>query len=262
MDSQKNTTNKEKKDSQNQVSNCKKHGDYKAEYIGFGDFKRLSPCPECQKEYEEGQKKREELEKKEKISDLKRDSGIGKRYFNIKLDDFICDKEEQQKIYNVMKKYVSNYQYVISKGISFIFSGNPGTGKTFLACSVANNLMENFIKVKYVSIFLLMSRIKATFDKSNTDTELKVINEYIGCDFLILDEIGVQTGSDYEKSILFQIINSRYEMVKPTILITNLNANDSEKIIGERIVDRFFESGGGFYNFDWESHRRKRDNAS
>ena len=45
---------------------------------------------------------------------------------------------------------------------------------------------------------------------------------FIRPDLLILDEVGVQFGSETEKMILFEIINGRYEQLKPTIVISNL----------------------------------------
>ena len=44
---------------------------------------------------------------------------------------------------------------------------------------------------------------------------------FIRPDLLILDEVGVQFGSETEKMILFEIINGRYEQLKPTIVISN-----------------------------------------
>lgn len=77
-------------------------------------------------------------------------------------------------------------------------------------------------------------------------------------DLLILDEVGVQHGSDTEKLILFEIINGRYEAARPTIVISNLDAAGLEQFLGERAFDRLREGGGRLVVFDWESHRGKR----
>ena len=74
-------------------------------------------------------------------------------------------------------------------------------------------------------------------------------------DLLILDEVGVQFGSDAEKLILFEIINTRYQDMKPTILISNLTLVELGKYIGERVVDRMREGGGAILSFDWDSYR-------
>ena len=79
---------------------------------------------------------------------------------------------------------------------------------------------------------------------------------FIRPDLLILDEVGVQFGSETEKMILFEIINGRYEQLKPTIVISNL-ADALTDYLGERVVDRLREGGGRMLIFDWPSYRRQ-----
>ena len=71
----------------------------------------------------------------------------------------------------------------------------------------------------------------------------------------MLDEIGLQHGSESEKIILFEILNERYMQCKPTILISNLDIKDLKEYITERIIDRMRDGGGQKIVFDWESNR-------
>jgi DNA replication protein DnaC len=77
----------------------------------------------------------------------------------------------------------------------------------------------------------------------------------------VIDEIGVQFGTESEQNHLFEVINNRMLEVKPTILVTNLLLNspdDSVKTLrnylGERTYDRMREVGMSIC-FDWQSHR-------
>ena len=54
----------------------------------------------------------------------------------------------------------------------------------------------------------------------------------------MIDEIGVQKGSDAERRILFSILENRMTDKYPTILISNLNAETLSDLIGERLYDR------------------------
>lgn len=76
-----------------------------------------------------------------------------------------------------------------------------------------------------------------------------------GLDLLILDEIGAQLGTDWERLMLFKIINERYKQVLPTILISNLDRGQLSDYLGARIVDRMSEGGGTTLTLDWESYR-------
>ncbi|MGP1958798.1 MAG: ATP-binding protein [Arsenophonus sp. NC-CH8-MAG3] len=53
-------------------------------------------------------------------------------------------------------------------------------------------------------------------------SEVNVIKYYIQLHFLIIDDVGIQFNNEEEKLILFKIINTRYESMKPTIMINNL----------------------------------------
>ena len=74
---------------------------------------------------------------------------------------------------------------------------------------------------------------------------------------LILDEVGVQLGTEHEMRILFEVVNERYADCLPTILISNLDEAELLKFTGARLMDRV-RDGGAVVAFDWESHRGKR----
>lgn len=98
-------------------------------------------------------------------------------------------------------------------------------------------------------------RVKETWSKGSTETESQAVSALTYPSLLILDEIGLQFGTDTEKTILFDVLNERYENDKPCILISNLSLDGVRKFVGERVFDRLREGGGEAVVFDWESHR-------
>ena len=87
-------------------------------------------------------------------------------------------------------------------------------------------------------------------------TEAEVIRIYTDPELLIIDEVGVQFGSEAEKLILFEIINTRYERMMPTILISNLPKDELSAFIGERVIDRM-NDGGGCTGIHRDSYRSR-----
>ena len=85
-------------------------------------------------------------------------------------------------------------------------------------------------------------------------TERDVLNAFEQCDLLIIDEIGVQSGTDNERNIIFGIIDARYREMLPTIAISNLNESEVASLISERSIDRL-KQGGGTLAFNWRSYR-------
>ena len=84
----------------------------------------------------------------------------------------------------------------------------------------------------------------------------KVIDAFASPDLLILDEVGVQFGSEFEKQLLFDVLNERYEKLKPSILLSNIPSEQLSDYLGERVTDRLRENGGALIGFNWDSYRK------
>ena len=238
---------------------CEKHGAYQAEaYEGFGGRRILySTCPECEKEFQAQKKAEEEKERLLKETSRLRWAGISQRFLNASFTGFEMVCKDATANLKKVKTYCEKFLEIKTQGTSLILCGMPGTGKTHLASALVINLVKAGMNCKYMTSYKIMSRLKATYDKaSSKETETEVIKELTGCDLLVIDEVGVQFGSETEKILFYQIINGRYDNVFPTVLISNLNAEELKKFIGERCFDRLREGSGAVLSFDWNSYRK------
>lgn len=91
---------------------------------------------------------------------------------------------------------------------SFIFSGKPGTGKNHLAAAICNELLLRGKSVLIITVADIMSAMKDTFGNRETSEE-QLLNDLSMVDLLVIDEIGMQTESRYEKVIINQIVDRR-----------------------------------------------------
>lgn len=107
--------------------------------------------------------------------------------------------------------------------------------------------------------FIQSKRIKSSWNDKDRSVK-NVIARYVSVDLLILDEIGAFRGiSEREKDYLFEVINARYEQMKPMIAVSNLRLSGADSIeayLEERSFDRLCEQAR-LVVFDWESFRRK-----
>ena len=141
-----------------------------------------------------------------------------------------------------------------------VLLGKPGTGKTHLGAGMANDLMRSTShSAVYRTVGSILQAIRATYDRSSEATEASILASLIEPSLLVLDEVGVskEQPSDFELTTLFAIINGRYELVKPTVVISNLGPEQLPVAMGERCVDRLREGGMIVVPFEWESHRGK-----
>ncbi|MRW88847.1 DNA replication protein DnaC [Duganella sp. FT80W] len=188
-------------------------------------------------------------------------AAIPERFSDRRLSTYKPTCPEAERALQVAQRYADNFGAVRKAGMCLIFCGDIGTGKTHLSVGIAHVVLEQGGQAVFASVRGVIASVKETWERGAAKTEAQVIRELVSPDLLILDEVGVQFGSDTEKLIMFDIINGRYERRLPTIIISNLALGELEKFLGARAVDRLREGGGKVVVFDWESYRGRRDAA-
>ncbi len=127
------------------------------------------------------------------------------------------------------------------------------------AFAIAKSVIaEHQSPVVFTTALKIAREFKSTWSKTATRSEEDVIRFFTKPDLLIIDEVGIQFGSKAEEMIMFEIINTRYERLKPTILISNLPKDELTQFIGERVIDRMNDGGGCTISFTWDSYRENR----
>lgn len=239
---------------------CPEHGAYTAtNFLG----EHWTACPKCleiiqEKQEEESLQKqkeaaleREQLKWKAKING----AAIPERFKDRTLDNYKAKTTGQKKALAFSKEYAENFDQVMKAGRSAIFVGKPGTGKTHLAIGIALEIIKQQRSPVFVTVQRLIRRVKDSWHTKN-ETESEVVDVFASPDLLILDEVGVQFGSEFEKQMLFDVLNERYEKLKPSILLSNIPREQLSDYLGERVTDRLRENGGKMIGFDWDSYRK------
>lgn len=163
------------------------------------------------------------------------------------------------------KSLNETWEDVIKKHGAIILTGPRGIGKSAWACS---KLFENKLcyEIKgcnwdgrfplqgkegclFTSLIGMVGNIRATWNGNGDERE--AIKEYSEYPLLVVDEVGVQARSENEKVLLYEVLVSRYENYRPTILTTNLDPSNKQgeleltACIGTRVWDRLM---GGWIN--------------
>lgn len=250
---------------ESQTVTCAEHGHYtehkRVISSPFGkNFESRTRCPACIRKEINALEQRQavELERKrsENIVNLQKNSGISQRFMAVSFDNF--EKTDKNlKAFTACKRYADKWLERKAVGGGLVLFGKPGTGKNHLACAIAHQVINEHQSSVYLTTALRLTRkVKSTWGNNSELSEEKAIAFYATQDLLIIDEIGVQFGSEAEKIILFEVINERYEQMRPTILISNLDEKALTEYVSERIIDRMREGNGMLLKFDWESYRK------
>lgn len=247
--------------------NCDKHGEQTVTRFWIGLLSRWSDV-QCQLCLASSNEELELLAKQNGEDTIKRRneakikgvlgrSGIPERFKDHSFVTFKAGTDEQKKKLDRCYDYAKNFNQKLKNGTSMILCGKTGTGKTHLACSIANEIINQGHSAVFMNVIKMMRQVKETWSKGSGKAEQDAINWFLTPDLLILDEVGVQFGSDAEKMILFEVLNERYQNMKPTILISNLLPINLQEFVGERVMDRMKENGGRILQFEGKSNREK-----
>ena len=178
--------------------------------------------------------------------------GIEKGFSDFSLD-FYRDKckdnevhsprENANAILNYSKKFVSERKAGSNKLMNLFFSGPAGLGKTFLSGCIAKELLESGISVLYQSSISLFRDLGDAIMSGKSDSYLLFIKDYVyDCDVLIIDDIGTEGANSFVSSEFYNIINTRAQNKKSTIISTNLNLSELDSIYSDRISSRIIEN--------------------
>ncbi|MEI3387142.1 MAG: ATP-binding protein [Clostridia bacterium] len=178
----------------------------------------------------EEEKKLELMQKfSRKVEKIIRNSKMSKRNLSYKFDNYEPNNSNR-KVFNNLKKYSERLVNGIEKK-GLILIGNNGVGKTHLACSIANKLIENGTPVIYGTLINLLAELRNSYDIDKNISEMEIFKLYENVDLLIIDDLGKEKPSEWGLEKLFTIINSRYENNLPVIITTNYN----QKSLMERL---------------------------
>lgn len=237
---------------------CEIHGEYEHRYQRLGEkFIVMNNCTKCaeiaESDRQAEEKKQKQIADEKFHTDRKLNSGISRRHIHCSFSNYKAVSHEQKKAL----QQVSDYSDALMGETSacLVMAGSVGTGKTHLASAVANRFIESGKKCMVIKMSELIRSIKDTWRKDSDTSEAKIMDKLSKVGLLIIDEIGIQFGSDTEKLLISEIIDNRYQNLLPTVLISNLDLAGIKSCIGERSYDRLRDDGGKVVAFNWESHR-------
>lgn len=242
------------------IATCEKHGDFKVKSESLHGLTFVkSTCEECWKEYDQlvlqKANQMQEEEKQRRFIQRMEYAGVSKRHFDKSFDNYIANTKEKKYALETMKYFANKVIEGDCKNV--ILCGSVGTGKTHLCQATIRYIIENTerFSVQIATITEIIRYYRASWDKSTDYDETDAIENLSNKGLLIIDEMGVQNGSDSELNIIFEIINNRYESQLPTVIISNLDKGALVELLGQRIIDRLKEDGCRVLGMAWESHR-------
>jgi DNA replication protein DnaC len=187
------------------------------------------------------------------LSDRFKSVGIGLRYQHCVWSDYKLVVPAAGSAVDACREYAAGDS--LDVGRNLLLLGAPGTGKNMLAALVCKDLVAGGRVVLHTTVAKLVRRIRDSWRGGTFgDGETAAFEIFTTPDLLVLDEIGVQRGSEDEARIVFDVLNDRYDAMKSTVLISNERLSDIESYLGKRTMSRILEQHV-LVPFTWADYR-------
>lgn len=166
---------------------------------------------------------------------LKKEAELSKRFSTRTFDNFIVENETQKNALKKAQDYTKNIDEYLKTGTGLIIAGHGdvGTGKTHLACAIANDLLNKGYPVKVINITRMIAAIKEDFN----------VKPYIDVPILLIDDLGKENGTSWVAETLYAIFNERYEAMKPTIITTENGLNEIKNNYKKAVCGTVYDMG-------------------
>ena len=136
-------------------------------------------------------------------------------------------------------RYVEQWQAMRSENRGLLLWGGVGTGKSFLAGCIANALMEQEVPVRMTNFARILNKLNSSFSGRND-----IVDKLCRYPLLVIDDFGMERGTEYALEQIYNIVDSRYRSRKPLIVTTNLTLDEirhPQDTAHARIYDRLLE---------------------
>ncbi|MEI5639971.1 MULTISPECIES: IS21-like element helper ATPase IstB [unclassified Pseudoalteromonas] len=148
-------------------------------------------------------------------------------------------------------QWITHYQHIILHGAT-------GTGKTYIACAIANEALHKTHRVMFIRFQSLLLKMQAAHNEGEFE---KFRNWVKKIEVLVLDDWGVALLDNVARHLLFEIIESR-DQRSSLIITSQYPVGDwydafQDQTIADSTLDRIVH-GAHILHLKGESIRRRR----
>jgi len=121
----------------------------------------------------------------------------------------------------MMQRFVDGYP-VETDGKGLLLTGDIGVGKTHVAVGLLKELItRRGVSGLFYDYRELLKEVQNSYNRDVAATELGILRPVFEAEVLVLDELGAAKPTDWVWDTVAQILNSRYNERRTTIITTN-----------------------------------------
>ena len=167
-----------------------------------------------------------------------------KRYLDYSFNSFIARTPEQKEARDAAFDYVDKF-HCSNEGTSLVFCGNVGTGKTHLACAIAQEIMCRGHEVHFIHGDEIIEKSGSAFLNIGNTTRF---------DFLVIDDLYISEQAERNYILRNAMLNFYNEGISFVLTATHSMA-DLRALLGLSGFDKLFENCGNIIQLHGRSYR-------
>lgn len=153
-------------------------------------------------------KKREDEEAREKENQFKAElkrkwSSMPYAITDFCGNTFEKDDRTNPKISDTCKNYCERWDTMRRENFGILFYGTVGTGKTFLAHAIANQLIKQGVTVCVTNVSRAINYARFAEDRQ------RAIDALCSFDLLVVDDLGTERDSEIAREFMFSLVDQR-----------------------------------------------------
>ena len=158
---------------------------------------------------------------------------------NFNIAHYKHEKDVIKAVCAAVNKFMASKEEFLDNGVGlYLHSATKGSGKTRMAASIANRLMENHT-VKFATSSSIVQEIKNSWGKEDREAESKLLNALYTVEILVIDDFGTEKATDWVNGQFYNILNERYIRRLTTFYTSNTSIDKLE--YDDRITNRIKE---------------------
>lgn len=201
----------------------------------------VAPCPKCRAR-----------RRVKHLAELYARAGLAEILKGYKLpgdkNPLLTPVETTEPGWDEIEEHAERLPEIIELGINFLFLGPRGTGKSQAGALMIAKANKLGFTASAVSVPDWLMLVQNDYSADDGLSEFAHIERLCSVDFLMLDELGADLTKDTTTAgrLLSRVLTKRYDLMKPTLITTNLqaraDANAVQDLVGGRAYDRFAEN--------------------
>lgn len=121
---------------------------------------------------------------------------------------------------------------------NLLLIGTTGTGKTHISTAIAKEVISQGFDVLYDSVQNIINDFETDKFRSGYNNTESASEKYLECDLLIIDDLGTEFSNQFTVSCLYNLLNTRINHGKATVISTNLSPEELSSKYEGRIYSR------------------------